>query len=61
MDHRRTDRRPGVVGHGTPGRDGPTSLEPACPRPRLLLRDHLPEPGFEKSDRVFTTGIQILF
>jgi hypothetical protein len=27
----------------------------------LIRFDNLPEPGFEKTDRIFTTGIQIVF
>ena len=27
----------------------------------LIRFDYLPEPGFEKTDRIFTTGIQIVF
>ena len=39
----------------------PLSKRIALKAAYLIRYDNLPEPGFKKSDRVFTTGIQILF
>ncbi|MGE5743214.1 MAG: DUF481 domain-containing protein, partial [Gemmatimonadota bacterium] len=39
----------------------PLSKRIALKAAYLIRHDNLPEPGFKKSDRVFTTGIQILF
>ena len=39
----------------------PISKRIALKSAYLIRYDNLPEPGFKKSDRVFTTGIQIVF